>query len=144
MVTALVTELQAEPTLTAVVFDGPPVTSDPLPDVVCIGLDLDNDAGNAGRIEQEWHEMGGTPPRDESGWIRCTAVAQRGDVDVPGCRSAAFGLLETIETVIRGNYDLDVGQLLYAQVRDADVRQGVSKDGAYCEIAFRVYYRALI
>ena len=144
VVAALLTQLSADGTLAGKVYDGIPVTAESIADGVFIGVVLDEDTGDAGSIEQDWHEMGGIPPKDETGWIRCTVVSQRGDTDLSVPRTAAFALLAAVESVCRNDYDLGLSDLLWAHVRAGNIRQGQTPRGTFCEIEFRVYYSALI
>lgn len=144
VVAALLTQLDANVTLAGKVYDGIPVTAESIADGVFIGVVLDEDTGDAGSIEQNWHELGGLPPKDETGWVRCTVVSQRGDTDLSAPRTAAFALLAAVESVCRTNYSLSLPDLLWAQVRAGNIRQGQTPRGTFCEIEFRVYYSALI
>lgn len=141
---AVLAALQADASLSGKVYDGIPVTADDIRDGVFIGVVLDETTGDAGRWEQTWHELGGTPPRDERGIIRCTVVSQRGDTDLSVARAAAFAHLGHVENVCRADFDLDVANLQWLEVQSGSVRQGQTPRGCYCEIEFRVAYTAII
>ncbi len=144
IVAALLAALAADSNLTGKVYDGIPVTADDIRDGVFIGVVLDEDNGDAGTFEQDWHELGGLPPRDESGSVRCTVVCQRGDTDLASARGSAFTHLGWVESVVRNNLDLDVADITWVQVKAGSVRQGQTPRGSFCEIEFSVSYTAVI
>lgn len=144
IVDALLAALGADPQLVGKVFDGIPVTAEHITDGVFIGVVLDDDNGDAGRWNQTWHEMGGTPPRDESGSIRCTVMSQRGDTDLATARTSAFTHLGYVEAVCRADYDLAVTDVMWLHLTGGRVRQGLTPRGSYCEVEFTVDYQALI
>ena len=144
MVDALVATLATVPQLAGKVYDGIPVTAEQIADGVFVGVVLDDDNGDAGKWAMDWHELGGTPPMDETGAVRCTVMAQRGDTDLATARASAFTHLGAVEAVCRGDYDLGVTDLLWLHVHSGRVRQGQTPRGSYCEIEFTVDYKALI
>lgn len=144
VVDALLTALDADPALSGKVYDSVPVTAEHITDGVFIGVVLDDDNGDAGKVTQDWHELGGLPPRDETGAIRCTVMAQRGDTDLATARTSAFDHFAAVESVCRTDYDLAVADVQWLHVTAGRIRQGQTPRGSYCEIEFTVTYQALI
>lgn len=144
VVDALLTHLQEHPDLTGHVFDGEPVTRDYIDAGVFVGVVLDEATGDAGTIAQQVHEMGGVPPRDEEGMVRCMVATARGDTDMHAARTRCFQMLGAAESVIRTHPDLAVDGLLWIGSTTAAPRQYQSENGARCEVEWRVTYRALI
>lgn len=145
VVDALLEHLEEHPELTGRVFDGQPVTGDYIAAGVFVGVVLDEGTtGDAGTISQTVHELGGQPPRDEDGMVRCQVAVQRGDTDLHAARAMCFALLGAAESVIRTHPDLDVDGLLWIGSTTAAPRQGQTEAGARCEVEWRVTYRALI
>lgn len=144
VVDALIDTLAAVPNLAGKVYDGIPVTAEHIPDGVFIGVVLDEDASDAGKWDQRWHEMGGLAPRDESGSIQCSVLSQSGDGDIAAVRTSAFTHLGYVEAACRGDYDLDVPDVQWLHLTGAKVRQGLTPRGAYCEVVFTITYQALI
>jgi len=96
-----------------------------------------------------------TRPVEETGTIRCLAVAQLGDATLDGgsvatARSDAYALLHAVDLVCRGSspgptlgLDSSAGQLLWAQVTRHRVAQYLDQ-GTSCELDFDVSYRGRI
>ena len=141
---ALLAALDADPALAGLVFDGQPVTGSYIDAGVFVGVVLDEaTTGDAGTIAQQIHELGGVPPRDEDGMVRCQVAVQRGDTDLSAARTRCFDLLGAAEAVIRTS-DLGVDGLLWIGSTTAAPRQGQTEAGARCEVEWRITYRALI
>lgn len=130
---------------TTVVHDGEPTTSDRLETAVIIGRSSAvGDDDTAGLARQGYRDLGSGASRDETGEIRCCAVAQRGDDDLSAARTAAWASIATIETALRANPSLGLAQLLRIELVTGVATQGRSPDGVWHEIPFTLAYTALI
>lgn len=143
VVDALIAVLSADASLTGLVYDGVPVTSDDIRSGVFIGVLLE-DPGNSGQITQDYHELGSGAKRDEEGVVRCTVLSQSGDIGIAAHRTTAFTLLGHVERVVRGNYSLGLADVLYSEVRIGHARQAHTPRGSYVEVEFQITYKALL
>lgn len=146
------------------VFDGPPVTADDLRAALMIGWSPGSgDTVDAGQITTLAHDAGLPGAREESGDIRCVIICQSGDDDISLVRAQAFAMLDQVTRLCQrmpqaGN-DSGVAQaagrflgvwtggtssqLLNVAVTSAQISQGRSPSGVYCEITFTVSFEAL-
>lgn len=87
------------------VFDGPPVTADPAPMALYVGVDdvFSDSAPVSATSEQA--RMGAGRGRQETAEIRCAAVAWSGADDLRTVRASAFAILAAVEDLIRTNAD---------------------------------------
>ncbi len=142
IVDAILARLRAD--LGVDVFDAAPVTGEPLTDFVVIGAILEADDGRSGNFTQRDHDLGAANTRDEDGRITCFLVSQSGDDDVSARRSAAFATLADIEDALRARITFNVDNTLWVELAAGDVLQGLTPEGAFCQINFDLTYSALI
>lgn len=144
------------------VLDGPEVwmTGDGAPLVLTIGGSSGEQDDEPGVAGQSRATATGARSRDEGGAITCNAVAQTGGIMLPDAtlavapptirslRSSAFGVLATVEAVLRANPTLGFTSLAHmdAQVGSRMVVQQYLTDdgGAVCSVVFSVDYSARI
>lgn len=145
VIDALVAALRADPSLSGVtVLDGPPVTDDPLWEVVSIGFAWDAEDDRAAETTQGYHELGMTAKRDETVDVYCAVRVVNGDADVSTARARAVVLLGAVETVLRADPSLGLADLLRCEVTVGDLRQTQTGDGVGALIRFTVTATALI
>lgn len=144
VIDALVAALSADITLAGLVWDGPPITGDPLPEVVTIGFDFDEDDDTAADIRQEYHDLGPAARRDEVIDIRCAAMSSNGDADIAAARARAAVLLGAVESVLRANPSLGVTESMRTEVSLGTLRQSQSSEGAAAIVQFTVTATLLI
>lgn len=142
IVDAVLAKLRTE--LGVDVFDAVPVTGDALTDFVVIGAILETDDGRSGTFTQRDHDLGPANTRYEEGRITCLVVSQSGDDDVATRRAAAFSTLADIEDVLRARITFGVDNTLWVELAAGDVLQGLTPDGAFCQINFDLTYSGLI
>lgn len=141
VVDALIATLGSQ--LSVPVWDTAPVTGERLTGVI-VGAVGDSTEGNAGTLEQTYHDLGPSARRDETGTVECAVVAQSGDDDLAAVRAAAFAILGDAEDALRSGVSIGVGQLLRCELTSARPRQGFSTDGVFCDIPLTLTYHALI
>lgn len=132
--------------LTCDVFDGPPNSGDALSDFVCVGNHPDTDEPSAGRIEQEYHDLGPSATKEERGEIACYASAWDGDADLPATRARAFATLEAIQTVLRANQTLGLTGVRAPEIEvsTGSVMQGYTTSGVRVDLTFTLSYITLV
>ena len=126
------------------VFDAVPITGEALTDFVVIGAILEAADGRSGTFTQRDHDLGPKNTRDEDGTIVCFLVSQSGDDDVAARRAAAFSHLADIEDVLRDRITFNVDNTLWVELAAGDVMQGLTPEGAFCQINFDLTYSGLI
>lgn len=102
-IAALLSALQASPSLTGVpVFDGPMV-SDDYRDAIFVGFDGDH-AGERESVltDQQWAGLG-AKKRTETITIICSVVSVSGDGTASDARTRAYNLLADVENVLRAD-----------------------------------------
>lgn len=144
VIDALVAALSSDSALAGLVWDGPPVTGDPLPDVVTVGFDFDESDDTAADIRQEYHELGAAAKRDEVVEVRCAVMSSNGDADMATARTTCVQMLGAVETALRANPTLGITTALRVEVTVGTLRQSQSKDGAAAIIQFTVTATLLI
>lgn len=88
------------------VHDGPTVTADPSPDVVCVGWDGDDDGdGQAAEWDQAWTGLG-VGHKNELISVTCALICWDGDGVVATTRTRAYQLFSLLEAGLRA----DIGQ----------------------------------
>ena len=140
----LVSTLAAVPALTGRVWDGPPVTGDPLPEVVTVGYAFDDDDDTAVDIRQEYHDLGPAAKRDETLDVLCAAYAANGDGDMAAARARAVTLLGAVETALRANPGLGLADALRTELTVGTMRQAQTAQGTACIVQFTVTATCLI
>lgn len=161
--TAVVTACQQ--VLDCDVFDSAPTTADELPAALFVGWQAGMAVDSAaGVISQQPHDAGLPAARMESGEIRCTILAQSGDMEVAPVRERAFDILAQVasifhlvptaggttrpsqaaQTLLTTWSSITSAQLLTVDVSQAVVTQGNTPRGVYAQIDFTASYEALI
>lgn len=126
------------------VLDGPRVTGDPLKLALWVGVDdPDPDGAPLGASgDQRWKGVGGRN-RDEEFSIFHTAEAWDGGADLASLRTAAFGIVAAVETIVWGSVDLGGTVLMAVQgVTGHQLRQAQTSIGAVARVTFRVDCKA--
>ena len=144
VIDALVAALSADSTLAGLVYDGPPVTGDPLPDVVTIGFAYDEDDDTAADIRQELHELGAAAKRDETVDIRCAVMSSNGDGDMAAARTRCITLLGAVESVLRADYSLGLADVLRVELALGTLRQAQDSSGAAAFVQFTITATSLV
>lgn len=128
-----------------IVFDGPEVDNRPedVDAYLVIGVPGDGpqSGDRSGQVDHAFGPMASTRPRDETGLVECRAVAQLGDVDTSGARTAALALVAAVEDQLRTTptLGLDPAWMRWAAVTRHELRQYLS-GGSVCEIDFTVSF----
>lgn len=134
---------QATPAVS--VFDGPPVTADPAPLALYVGVDdvFSDSAPTSATSEQS--RMGAGRGKQETTTINCAAVAWDGTSDLRGRRVAAYAIVAAIEDMVRTNGDQFGG---YAQQGSPGVSGGTlrqsSAGGSTVQVAFSITFISFI
>lgn len=144
VIDALVAALSADATLKGLVWDGPPITGDPLAEVVTIGFAFDDGDDLSAEITQEYHELGPAAKRDETVDVRCAVMASNGTADMSLARARCVVLLGAVESVLRATPSLGLSEVLRCEVTVGSVRQAQTKQGAACIVQFVVTATSLI
>lgn len=136
------------------VVDGYGVTSDTNQNVLMVGVD-DPDSGqsaNSQTGEQTMATMGTPRSRDEEGDVTCAALSWNGNTDQKAARDAAYATVAAVETILRADPTLGVGQpgrvvcqlgghtLSQNQYADTDTQAG----GCDALVIFTVHFKARI
>jgi hypothetical protein len=141
--TAAPTIGQASPAVS--VFDGPPVTAEPAPLALYVGVDdvFSDSAPTSATSDQA--RMGAGRGRQETAVIHCAAVAWSGADGLRTVRVAAFGILAAAEDLIRANSDRFGG---YADQGSPGVSgvtvQQASAGGSTVQVAFSITFISFI
>lgn len=145
VIDALVAALRAAGSLSGVtVLDGPPVTDDPLFEVVSVGFSWDPEDDRAAETTQGYHELGMTAKRDETVDVYCAVRVVNGDADVSTARARAVVLVGAVESVLRADPSMGLADLLRAELSVGDLRQTQTAEGVGALIRFTVTATALI
>ena len=162
VVTALVALCRAQPGYRApdatgdvagdvLVFDGPEyvTTADPAGVFLVVGWGgTTDDPESPGEVSQSAGPHAPTRPRDESGLVRCRAVAQTGQSGVgapAAARASALGVLEDVAELVRGNPTLGLSPvdpqrfLMRARFVAGSPLQ-YQRSGVVCEWSFEIRY----
>lgn len=138
---ALVTALEAvlDP---GIVYDGPELTGDAPPVVVCVGYDGDPE-GDMRAVEnwaQTWLPALGQQRREESFDVLGCVIAFSGDTSVKDRRDAVFATFGTFETAIRAaaNVALGLGAPAQAEFSAGEFYQEQTGSGLQGRIPWRV------
>lgn len=144
VIDALVAALSADGTLAGLVYDGPPVTDDPLFEVVTVGFAFDESDDSSFEITQSYHDLGPAAKRDEQVDVRCAVYASNGDGDMGAARARAVVLLGAVESVLRANPSLGLSDALRTELSVGTGRQEQAPEGAACIVQFTVTATSLI
>lgn len=144
VIDALVARLGADPVLAGLVWDGPPVSGDPLPEVVTVGFAFNDDDYTAASITQELHELGAAAKRDETVDVTCAVMASNGDADMATARTRCITLLGAVESVLRADYSLGLTDVLRVELAVGTLRQAQTQTGAAAIVQFTVTATSLI
>lgn len=149
-VDALVAALDAA--LTVPVFDGPPLTGEPLSEYVCVGWNVfDDDDATAADIEQEWRDTGASAVGREVFRLTLCAVSQGGDSagHLGTQRAAAAALLDDVAAVVTPpglpvGSALGVAGVLWARLTVARYVQAQTTEGVAAGFAALVEVHAQV
>ena len=138
-ITALVAALEAvlDP---GIVYDGPELTGDAPPVVVCVGYDGDPE-GDFRAVEnwvQTWLAALGQQRREESFDIVGCVVAFSGDTDIAAKRAQVFTTFAAVETVLRSLGDMGFGSPAQVEFSGGEFYQEQTLSGLQCRIPWRV------
>lgn len=152
LIDALVTKFRADPTLTdpayAVgVIDGPPLTDLSANNILFVGAQPTADQAGTGissaTFSQDWGELGARR-RDEDLTVACELVVRDGNSDMVTLRQVAHTLLSAVETALRTDFTLSIGQLMWCHIVSAEVKQGQTTRGATISVSFVIAGRAVL
>lgn len=145
----LVTTCTADATLAALtfddavgvrVFDGTPPTAEYPKLALYLAVDdPDSDSQTAADGEQEWAALGALA-RDEQITVWCAAEAWYGDSSsVAAARTAAFGIVAAVETILRADGSLG-GIVLFGApgITGHRLQQAWGESGVRVRVAFRI------
>lgn len=144
VIDALVAALSADGTLAGLVWDGPPITGDPLPEVVTVGFAFDESDDSSFEITQSYHDLGPAASRDETVDVRCAVYSSNGDGDMGAARARAVVLLGAVESVLRANPTLGLTEVMRAELSVGTGRQAQTPEGAACIVQFTVTATSII
>lgn len=138
---------QATPPVT--VYDGPQTTEDAPPLILWVGLD-DPDNPDAAPLaassQQEWAGIG-KRGRNETVVVECVAYAWSGLDDIAGARTAAYGIMAAVETVMQATDSSGLGgNILFPDpgVTGGTLRQNNTTKGAVAQVGFQIILKARI
>ena len=127
------------------VFDGPEVAGDRFtePQLIIVG---DSPAGGAATFEQVGVTMAATTrPRDETGTVYVSAIANDGNTPAEA-RASALALVATVETLVRTNPDLGLGSgsgfRWVGSPTSVDLTQTAHPNGFTAQLDFSLTYMA--
>jgi hypothetical protein len=133
---------QATPPVT--VYDGPKATGEAANLILWVGLDdPDSDtAPLAATSERAWAGLGG---QSELITIACAAEAWSGEDGISAVRTAAYGIVAAVETLVRADATHFGGNGLTADpgVTASELRQNDTDRGAQARVTFQIILRAL-
>ena len=148
----LVATFTAAPTIGAAavpvaVYDGPALTAAPAQLILWVGLDdPDSDTGAlAAESTREWSGLGG---QSELIMVHCTAEAWSGDDTIATVRTAAYGIVAAVETLVRDPAVNAGGFGANAMLADPGVTAGALMQntttvGAQARVVFQIVLKAL-
>lgn len=142
--TAAVTLGAANPPIA--VYDGPIDTDAPAQMILWIGMD-DPDSTEApigAESETEWGSLGALAVNEQL-TIHCVAEAWGGADDVKAIRTAAYGIVAAVETLLRA--DVNLGGTLpsgWCRVTGSQLRQNNVAEGAVARVSFHIDCQARI
>lgn len=124
-----------------VVADGPQVTDDPSPEWLFVGYDgaETSEFAEGSVIEQDLLTF--AKGKQESGEIKCAAVAVRGDTDISAARLRALAIVSAAENALRDDIYLG-GAVMQAFVSTVTYIPTQTTAGAKVRVAFTVSYQA--
>jgi hypothetical protein len=128
----------------AMVFDGPEITGDAPPVVVCVGYDgdPDGDMQAVANWEQTFQGMqAGTQRRAEAFDVLGCVVAFSGDVDVKTRRDAVFATFGQVAAVLRAQINVGLGlpQPTRVEFASGSLFQEQTTGGMQARIPFTVH-----
>jgi hypothetical protein len=126
------------------VYDGPQTTLAPSPLVLWVGLDdpdTDQVAPSAAAAEQEWAGLGRLA-RNEISAIHCVAEAWTGADDISGMRTAAFGIVAAVETIIRADPFSGLALFPDPGVTGLELRQNNTTAGSQARVSFQIAFKS--
>ncbi|GAA5076683.1 hypothetical protein HNP84_007326 [Thermocatellispora tengchongensis] len=126
------------------VLDGPEVTADPQPRVVCVGWDGDDEGdGQAVEWDQQWNGLG-AKAKQELITVTCVVICRSGGDDLRAVRQDAFALFGAIETGLRGDVSIGLPPPGVATVAQGRLHQECNADGVEVRLPFTVGVQARI
>lgn len=127
------------------VFDGDPVTADPVPLALYVGVDdvFSTSAPTSATSEQVRQGLGNK--RQETATIHCAAVAWSGADDIRTVRTSAFAILAAAEDIVRLNNDGFGGNAGAALPGISGITlQQSSAGGSTVQVAFAITFISFI
>ncbi len=146
-VTALLALYRGDGTLTAAglrVVDGPILLDASGPSILIVGGTSDpdqEDGAAAGEFTQEWGELGARA-RFEALTVQHELVIRDGGTDLAARRTTAQVILSQIEALLRTQFTLGVGRLLWAHITSAQINQLQAQTGSAVKVPFIVAAKA--
>lgn len=131
-------------TVPVAVYDGPQVTGAPAQLILWVGLDdPDSDTGAlAAESTREWSGLGG---QSELIIVHCTAEAWSGDDTISTVRTAAYGIVAAVETLVRADTSGFGANAMLADpgVTAGALLQNATTTGAQARVTFQIVLKAL-
>lgn len=142
LIDAIVTALKAASTLSGVtIYDGVEIDSSEPTSWISIGHDGSEDGEvTAANVRNEYKTLG-AKSMYETGSLNCTLVNWSGDTNLSACRTAAYGLLSKVDTVIRADPSFS-GVVLYSGLENHTPTYLQTNNGAAVQINFTILYQA--
>lgn len=133
---------QATPPVT--VYDGPVVTQAEPGLVLWVGLD-DPDSTAAPLAASSTRAWSGLAGQAETITVWCTAQAWNGTDDLTAMRTAVYGIVNAVETLVRADTTQFGGNSMLADpgVTAAELRQNDTGTGGQARVTFQIILRAL-
>lgn len=148
LIDGLLTKFRADATLTANavdVIDGPPLTDLSAGNILFVGAQPSDQTGAEpdATLQQTWGEMGARS-RYEDLTVTCELWVRDGNTDLAALRQVTHTLLAAIETALRTDFSLSIGQLMWCHIVAADIRQIQTQKGATIAVPFTIAGRAAL
>lgn len=145
VVTQMVSVFRAATTVP--VYDGIPATYAELAAGVAVGTQADSDDGQAGSLDQDWHEAGPAPfaHRKENGSVWVTIWAQSGNDDLASVRTVVEQVMSDLVTSVAPVTTLGLPELVgFTMPARVDVQQRRTRRGVIAQLVITCTYEAII
>jgi len=126
------------------VYDGPVTTEDDPPLVLWVGLD-DPDSDSAPLAAASDRQWAGLADQNEAITISCVAESWSGGDDIGAERTAAYGIVAAVETLVRSDATGFGGNGVVANpgVTGSQLRQNNTDRGAQARVSFQIVLSVL-
>jgi hypothetical protein len=124
-------------------WDGPVITGD-FENAVYVGYDGDPDGEFlAVEMDQEWAGIG-NKARSETFDIICCAYVLSGPPETKACRDTAYGLMATVETVLRADPSIAQAPYFVAAIKPKSFFPWPTSDGMQGRLVFHIHVQTRI